>query len=273
MIIPDKRISAVLLSLLFIFASCVPNRKVTMLQSNRPDDDPVLKANRLSSWSYETGVSSYLLKVNDLLDIKISTMTPTAFNPFNDADRTLVPGAGYSQSGQFINPYGYYIDSDGFLDLPILGKVRVGGLTIERAQDTISTVVRKYLERPVVRLKLLNFRVSVLGEVKAVSTIQANDNTLTLLQALASAGGASEFGDLSQIKIIRQSGDKTFVFYANLLTEDYLKSPYFYLEPNDVIIVPPLKQRPYLKYVSPNLSIFATAVSLMVAVFSLLQLK
>ncbi len=253
--------------------SCVPNRKITMLQSNRPGDNPAINANRLSSWSYETGVSSYLLNVNDLLDIKISTMTPTAFNPFNDADRTLVPGAGYSQSGQYINPYGYYVDTGGFLELPILGKVHVGGLTIEQAQDTIANVVKKYLERPVVRLKLLNFRVSILGEVKNESTVMANDNSLTLLQALASAGGASEFGDLSKIKIIRQSGDKTFVFYANLLTEDYLKSPYFYLEPNDVIIVPPLKQRPYLKYVSPNLSIFATAVSLMVAVFTLFQLK
>lgn len=256
-----------------MIVSCVPNRKVTMLQSNRPGDNPEINANRLSSWSYETGVSSYLLNVNDLLDIKISTMTPSAFNPFNDADRTLVPGAGYAQSGQYVNPFGYYVDPDGNLELPIIGKVRVGGLTIEQAQDSIASVVKKYLERPVVRLKLLNFRVSILGEVSSEGTYLAGDNTLTLLQALAMAGGADEFGDLSKVKIVRQSGDKTFVFYANLLTEDYLKSPYFYLEPNDVIVVPPLKQRAYLKYVSPNLSIFATAVSLMVAVFTLFQLK
>jgi polysaccharide export outer membrane protein len=262
-----------ILLIVFLLSSCVPNRKITMLQSNRPGDKPELNANRLSSWSYETGVSSYLLNVNDLLDIKISTMTPTAFNPFNDADRTIVPGAGYAQSGQYLNPFGYYVDTEGFLELPILGKVRVGGLTIEQAQDTIANVVKKYLEKPVVRLKLLNFRVSVLGEVGSEGTYLAGDNTLTLLQALAMAGVADAFGDLSKIKIIRQSGDKTFVLYANLLTEYYLKSPYFYLEPNDVVIVPPLKQRPYLKYVSPNLSIFATAVSLLVAVFTLFQLK
>jgi len=269
----DNKLLLSFLILVLFVSSCVPNRKITMLQSNRPGDNPEINANRLSSWSYETGVSSYLLNVNDLLDIKISTMTPSAFNPFNDADRTLVPGAGYMQSGQFVNPYGYYVDSDGFLELPIIGRVRVSGLTIEQAQDSIASVVKKYLERPVVRLKLLNFRVSVLGEVSSEGTYLAGDNTLTLLQALAMAGGPDEFGDLSKVKIVRQSGDKTFVFYANLLTEDYLKSPYFYLEPNDVIIVPPLKQRPYLKYVSPNLSIFATAVSLMVAVFTLFQLK
>jgi polysaccharide export outer membrane protein len=268
----QKNLASILL-LILLLSSCVPNRKITMLQSNRPGDKPELNANRLSSWSYETGVSSYLLNVNDLLDIKISTMTPTAFNPFNDADRTIVPGTGYAQSGQYVNPNGYYVDTEGKLDLPILGKVHVGGLTIEQAQDTIANIVKKYLEKPVVRLKLLNFRVSVLGEVSSEGTYLAGDNTLTLLQALAMAGGADEFGDLSKVKIVRQSGDKTFVFYANLLTEDYLKSPYFFLEPNDVIIIPPLKQRPYLKYVSPNLSIFATAVSLMVAVFTLFQLK
>lgn len=261
------------LFLIFISVSCVPNRKITMLQSSRPGDKPELNANRLSSWSYETGVSSYLLNVNDLLDIKISTLTPTLYNPFNDADRTLVPGVVYGQSGTLVQSQGYYIDPDGYLELPILGRVHVGGLTIEQAQDTIAGVVKKYLEKPVVRLKLLNFRVSILGEVEHEGTYLAGDNTLTMLQALSMAGGSSEFGDLSKIKIIRQSGDKTFVFYANLLTEDYLKSPYFYLEPNDILIVPPLKQRPYLKYVSPNLSIFATAVSLMVAVFTLFQLK
>lgn len=273
MIKSNSRITGALIIFVFMLSSCVPNRKITMLQSNRPNDDPGLNANRLSSWSYETGVSSYLLNVNDLLDIKISTLTPTLYNPFNDADRTLVPGVVYGQSGTLVQSQGYYIDPDGFLELPILGRVHVGGLTIEQAQDTIANVVKKYLEKPVVRLKLLNFRVSILGEVTNEGTFQAGDNTLTLLQALAMAGGADEFGDLSKIKIVRQSGDKTFVFYANLLTEDYLKSPYFYLEPNDVIIVPPLEQRPYLKYVSPNLSIFATAVSLMVAVFTLFQLK
>lgn len=267
-----KLILSFFLVLLFV-SSCVPNRKITMLQSSRPGDKPELNANRLSSWSYETGVSAYLLNVNDLLDVKISTLTPTLYNPFNDADRTIVPGVVYGQSGALVQSQGYYIDPDGFLELPILGRVHVGGLTIEQAQDTIANVVKKYLEKPVVRLKLLNFRVSILGEVSSEGTYMAGDNTLTLLQALAMAGGADEFGDLSKVKIVRQSGDKTFVFYANLLTEDYLKSPYFFLEPNDVIVVPPLKQRSLLKYMSPNISLLATTVSLVVSILAILSIK
>lgn len=263
----------IVISITGILTSCVSNRHVTLLQGPKSIDDPVSNANKFYVRTFDTRISHYMLNSNDLLDIKISTMTPSAYNPFNDADRTLVPGAGYTASGMYVQPQGYYIDPAGFLELPILGRIHVRGLTIDQAEDSIAVVVKKYLERPVVRLKLLNFRVSVIGEVENDGTMLAYGNSLTLLQAISMAGGASEFGDLSKIKIIRQIGEKTFVFYVNLLTEEYLSSSYYYLQPNDVIVVPPLRQRPYLKYVSPNLSVFATAVSLLVAVFTLFQLK
>lgn len=265
-----KLIATVLFVLVFV--SCVPNKKITLLQhtANEPDD---LKPNELKARKYETGTTEYLLNPNDLLDIKISTMTPTAFNPFNDADRTLVPGVVYGQSGNLVQSQGYYIDPAGYLELPILGKIPVAGLTINQAEDSIAVVVSKYLEKPVVRLKLLNFRFSVIGEVKNESTQLSGDNNLPLLQALAMAGGASEFGDLSKIKIVRHSGENTYVFYVNLLTEDYLSSPFFYVQPNDVIVVPPLKQRSFLKYMSPNISLLATTVSLVVSVLTLLSIK
>lgn len=252
--------------------SCVPNKKITLLQHTAKDGEE-LKANEMKARKYETGTIEYTLNPNDLLDIKISTMTPTAFNPFNDADRTLVPGVVYGQSGNLVQSQGYYIDPAGYLELPILGRIRVAGLTIEQAEDSIATVVQKYLEKPVVRLKLLNFRFSVVGEVENESTQISGDNNLPLLQALAMAGGASEFGDLSKIKIIRHANENTYVFYVNLLTEDYLSSPFYYVQPNDVIVVPPLKQRSFLKYMSPNISLLATTVSLVVTVLTLLSIK
>jgi len=256
-----------------ILFSCVANRKITLLQGPDHAEDPTVSANKSYVRTYETVSSHYLLQSDDLLDIKISTMTPEEFNPFHDADRTLIPGAGYGQSGMYIQPQGYNIDPDGFLELPILGRIHVEGLTINQAEDSISVVVQKYLERPVVRIKLVNFRFSLLGEVEQEGTLNAGDNNLTLLQALAMAGGATEFGDLSRVKVIRHTDNHTNVFYVNLLTEEYLKSPFYYIQPNDIILIPPLKQRPYLRYISPNLSIFATAVSLLVAVFTLFQIK
>lgn len=257
-----------------LVVSCVPNRKITLLQHSGEVKDE-LKANELKARKYETGTSDYLLNPNDLLDIKISTMTPSAFNPFNDADRSIVPGMTYggNYSGEVVQQQGYYVDPAGWLNLPILGMIQVGGLTIPQAEDTIAVKVQKYLDRPVVRLKLLNFRFSVMGEVEREGTLFANDNNITLLQGLAMAGGPSEFGDLSKIKIIRHAGENTYVFYVNLLTEDYLSSPFGYVQPNDVIVVPPLRQRSFLKYMSPNISLLATTVSLVISVLALISIK
>ena len=258
-----------------LLASCVPNRKITLLQSKETGGKHELRANKLYTRTYETGTSNYLLNPNDLLDIKISTMTPAIFNPFNDADRSIVPGMTYggNYSGDVVQQQGYYIDPAGYLELPILGQIPVAGLTISQAEDSIAVIVKKYLEKPVIRLKLLNFRYSVIGEVERETTLYSGDNNLTLLQALSSAGGASEFGDLSKIKIVRQTGDKTYVFYVNLLTEEYLSSPFYYIQPNDVIVVPPLRQRSFLKYMNPNISLLATTVSLIVTVLTLLSIK
>lgn len=261
-----------LLTTALLIVSCVPNKKITWLQYTQKHDAQI-SAGEGALRYYETPYFNYQLQPNDLLDIKISTLTPLTFNPFNDADRSIVPGVSYAQSGLYVQSQGYYIDPAGYLELPIIGRVQVAGLTITQAQDSIASVVQKYLEKPVVRLKLLNFRFSVVGEVENESTLQAGDNYLSLVQALSMAGGVSEFGDISKIKLIRHSGEETYVYNVNLLKEDFLSSPLYYVQPNDVIVVPPLPQRSFLKYVNPNLSILATTVSLIVAVFTLVSTK
>jgi polysaccharide export outer membrane protein len=266
------RLAAFLL-LAAISFSCVPNRRVALLQNRDEYRDPDRYGPGTGMRTYPLPEGYYTLREGDLLDVKISTMTPVAFNPFNDADRSLMPGMLTSQSGNMVQQQGYYVGAKGAVNLPVIGQVAVAGLTVAQAEDSIATAVSEYLEKPVVRLKLINFRFSVIGEVMNESTMLAGDNNLSLIQALAMAGGASEFGDLSRVKIIRQTGAETQVFYTNLLTEEFLTGPGWFVQPNDIIVVSPLKQRAYLKYVSPNLSIFATTVSLLVAVFTLFQLK
>ena len=250
-------------------AACVPNKKVAYLQYKNEYDEPetIVKDSLLRS--YETGESGYKLQAGDLLDIKISTMTPLEFNPFKDADANLIPGINSTTSGAYGQKIGYYIESDGLVNLPILGKIRLQGYGISQAEDTIESYVRKYLEKPVVKIRFLNFKFSVLGEVKEEKTLISDDNYLTMLQAVALAGGPSEFGDMSRVKVLRRFGNQTSVFYINLLDEKYLSSPFYYVQPNDVIAVSPLKQRSYLKYVSPNLAIFTATTSLLISILTL----
>lgn len=254
-----------------MLAACVPNRKIARLQYKNEYSEPETIAKDSLVRKYNTGEFSYLLRPSDLLDIKIATTTPSPFNPLNDADRTIIPGGG--QAGNQSQSMGYYIDPVGSIELPVIGKLQLAGLTINQAEDSLAARAGNYLDKPVVRIKLLNFRFSVIGEVDKEATLLAGDNYLTILQALSMAGGPSEFGDLSRIKVIRHFGGETYIFYVNLLTEEFLSSPFYFVQPDDVIVVTPLKQRSYLKYMSPNLSIFTASVSLLVAMLTLFRIR
>jgi polysaccharide biosynthesis/export protein len=263
-----------LLTALTLTTGCIPNRKIAYLQYGDEYRQPTSIQRDSLIRRYSTGEYVYRLNIGDLLDIKISTMTPMIYNPFADADRNLIPGQQITQGydpARIVQPAGYYVENDGLVNIPLLGKIMLEGYTISQAEDTIEAHVRKILEKPVVRLKILNYRFTVLGEVKAESTYITGDNTLSLLEAIGLAGGASEFGDLSRIKIIRDFKDETAVFYVDLLSEEFLSSPFYFVQPGDVIVVTPLKQRAYLKYAGPNLSIIAGSVSLFIAVISLLR--
>lgn len=254
--------------------SCVPNKKIAYLQHGNElsNATSVMKDSLIRK--YNTGGFIYKLQTGDLLDIKISTMTPLVYNPFADADRNLIPGAQATQvqdPSKIVQTTGYYVENDGTVNLPIIGKVFLEGYTFPIAEDTLEGRVRKILDRPVVRIKLQNYRFTVLGEVKTESTYTSGDNYLTLLEAIGTAGGASEFGDLSRVKVIRNFNNESVVFYVNLLSEEFLSSPFYSVQPGDVIVVTPLKQRAYLKYAGPNLSILAGSVSLLIAVISLLR--
>jgi len=270
-----KYLLFLLVSVLTFLSSCIPNKKIAYLQYKKEYSESASVVKDTLIRRYHTGESGYRLRPNDLLDIKISTVTPSVYNPFYDADRSLVPGQMNAlqnfQQG-VVKTQGYYVDPAGYLDLPITGNIAVAGLTIKQAEDTVSSYVSKYLTGPVVRIKLLNFRFSVIGEVEREATLTSDDNYLTLIQALALAGGANEYGDLSRIKVIRHFPEETNVFYVNLLSEEFLTSPFYFVQPGDVIVVTPLKQRAYLKYVSPNLNIFTTSVSLLLTVFTLIKL-
>jgi polysaccharide biosynthesis/export protein len=262
-----------LLTTLTLAPGCIPNRKIAYLQHGNEFDQPSsIKKNELVR-KYKTGEFVYRLRPGDLLDIKISTMTPLVINPFADADRSIIPGTQVQTQDPMsqVQTTGYYIEEDGNVNLPIIGLVPLEDYTISQAEDTIQARVIKLLERPVVRIKIQNNRFTVLGEVDSEATYSSGDNSLTILEAIGMAGGASEFGDLSRVKIIRDYKDETAVFYIDLLSEEFLESPFYFVQPGDVIVVTPLKQRAYLKYAGPNLSIIAGSVSLFIAVISLLR--
>ncbi|MBE0640846.1 MAG: polysaccharide biosynthesis/export family protein, partial [Bacteroidales bacterium] len=136
-----------ILLILILASSCISNRKIAYLQHENEYKEPetILKDTLLRR--YEAGELVYRLRSGDLLDVKISTMTPLIYNPFADADRNLIPGQQIAQTydpGRNVQPTGYYVEQDGSVNLPIIGVLKIKGLTIEQAEDSLEAVVAKY---------------------------------------------------------------------------------------------------------------------------------
>jgi len=151
----------------------------------------------------------------------------------------------------------------------VLGKIKVGGMTLFQAQDSIQAIASKYIPDVIVRLRMLNFRFTVLGEVNGEKTVISSNTRLTMAEAIGQSGGLGEIADRSHIKVIRQNGDRAEIFYVNLLKEEYLESPFYYIQQNDVIIVPPLKQRTFRRYFTGNLGIITSTLSFALLIYTL----
>ncbi|MFH6769267.1 polysaccharide biosynthesis/export family protein [Gaetbulibacter aquiaggeris] len=170
-------------------------------------------------------------KVNDIVSIYISTFDPEASKPFN-----LIKESG-GGSAQFLD---YLIDTDGNIDFPVLGKVKLLGLTVEQAKELIKEKLAEgYLKDPIVNLRILNFRITVLGEVGSPGTYPISGERITIMEALGLAGDLTIKGRRDNILVVRDfNGTKTYT-RINLTNKEVFNSPVYFLTQNDVVYVEP----------------------------------
>lgn len=239
-------------ALVFILSSCVPTKKYVLLQKddlNKKDLplDTVLR-------SYNLQLSNYKIQPQDMLSVNVSTLTPDEYNFIKNLN-PIQGGAGM-QGGMAI---GYFVDNDGMVDFPVLGKIKLAGLSIFEAEQKMKEVLANYLRDPIVRVRLLNFRFTFIGEMNVQVT--SFNPRITLLEAITLAGGLPEYANRENIKIIRQRGDQADVFYVNLLDETFIASPNLYLQQNDIIVVSTLRQKQTLKYLTQNTTLILSLTS------------
>ncbi len=250
---------------LLSISSCVTNRKYQLLQKddvNRKDlvKDKVLRSYKVDSFTYK-------IQSEDILSVRFESLTPKDFDFFNHSSSGQAGGGAVNNNSFLL--IGELVDYNGEIRFPFIGKIKVSGLSVYQIQDKLQGIAKQYLDSPVVKVRLLNYRVTFLGEVGKEASIVLSNNRTSMLEAIGLVGGLSDLADRTNIKLLRQEGSETTIQYINLLDEQFINSPYYYVHQNDILIVPALRQRAYRKYFTTNLSVFLSAISILLVIATL----
>ncbi|MCB2407985.1 polysaccharide biosynthesis/export family protein [Hymenobacter lucidus] len=208
----------------------------------------------------------YRIQASDVLSIRVQSVQPALNDIFNITDTRAV----FSGDPSNLFLAGYSVDEAGNINLPTVGKVKVEGLTLDQAQTLVQQQVSKYVRDANVLVKLLSFKVTVLGEVKAPGRYFIYNAQATLLEGLGLAGDLTEFGNRQNVKLIRQTASGSEVVLLDLTDPNLLKSKYYYLLPNDALYVEPLKART-ARGNANNLGLVFAGVSSLVLILSYLK--
>lgn len=246
-----------LLLTLFCLGACVSTKK-TVYFSDIPTDNPNVKLPEYKE---------PIVLVDDVLHITIQTIdggTTAAINQLSGS----VADAGNPAAPSSVNnsaPSGYLVDKEGQISMPMLGMLKVAGLTTSEVRALVSEAAAKYFKDPTVQVRFANFKITVIGEVTRPATYTVTSEKVNLLDALGMAGDLTIFGKRENVMLIRDNnGQKEFVRF-NLNSYDTFTSPYFYLKQGDVIYVEPGKGKVASTNVARTqaISIAATVVSIL----------
>ena len=209
-----------------------------------------------------TAPQEYLLSVNDVLSINVQSQDPEVSSMFNinsnDRVQQTTPMSLYIS--------GYSIDNLGNIKLPIIGDVHVKDLSIGDAQRVIQDEVNKYLNNATVAIKLISFKITVLGEVENPGYFYIYNAQANIFEALGLAGDITPMGKKEGVKLLRQTRKGTEVVLVDITNPAFMKTDYYYLQPNDIIYVEPFKANTkrtnlqMLTYLTLMLSLVSTTI-------------
>lgn len=212
----------------------------------------------------------YRILPKDELTIVVSTTDPASSVPFH---RKIGQGkdAASTQGLDGAKLLNYLVDSEGYIDYPVLGRLYVAGLTNRECESLLRSKLQGYLsEVPNVTVRTANFKVSVLGEVGRPGTYTVADERMTIFQALAEAGDMTLFADRDDVQLLREGTDgKRHVVHLDLTEADIVLSPYYYMHQNDIVYVKPKKSRVSSSTFSSNASMWISLMSLASTIASL----
>jgi polysaccharide export outer membrane protein len=183
-------------------------------------------------------VPDYKIQPRDILYVSVKAQTPEGTLSEMLSDRTSA-NMNYLTNEGSAYMVGYSVDPKGDLTLPLLGKVPVEGMTVYEIRDLLQEKVDSLFRHAYVEVRLMSFKFTVIGEVRAPGSYVNYNDQLTVLEAIGRAGGISETGTKEKILVIRPEGDQTVTYHIDLQDKSLLSSPAYFITPNDVVIVQP----------------------------------
>lgn len=251
------------LILLFLF-SCKPREEMVYYQNI----DRL--ANGENSNSYEIKIQP-----DDLLLIIVSADDPETAIPFNlstvsvsTSNTTTSSGIGNAAGSDTLQSY--LVDSNGIINFPVLGKLKVGGLTRSEVLQLLNEKISKYVKNPIINLRIINFKVSIQGEVVIPGTYKVSSDRITLIEAISMAKDLTIYGKRENILIIREVNGVKSYNRVDITKADFINSPFYYLAQNDVVYVEPNKVRINSAAVGPNTGVIISITSIVIALITLI---
>ncbi|WP_232825761.1 polysaccharide biosynthesis/export family protein [Algoriphagus litoralis] len=240
----DLKSVLVCLGFVFLISSCVSNKKLIYMQELEDSMGPLVE----SSKKYPYVSEEYLLQVNDIVEINIKTTDEKlnlVFGAVSNDSQNQAAMAGGQGAGDAFFMNGYTIDDEGMVEIPLLGKIKISGITTEETKQLVEKEVLKYINQNefFVRVRLGGIRFSALGEFNKSGKYTILQNRVTIYEAIAFAGDLSKVAKRDEILLVRQYPDGSQIHKINLLDRDLLGSEYFFLKPNDMIYAEPMKVR------------------------------
>lgn len=248
-----KHVAIKLLYLIIIslaVMSCVPQAKMKYLQDKEGDttakhDFPILKPD-------------YKLKPGDYLYVRILSLDQKSNELFATIAGSAAGNNNMNITDQNLYLTSYLVSDSGYIDFPLLGKFYAKGRSIGEMEQALSKSVSDIIIGASVVVKLVMYNISILGEVKSPGKFPVYNNRINIFEALALAGDITAFGNRSKVQIIRTEGNHNNIIVLDLMSKEILSSPYYYLQPNDILYIEPMKEKAYAFETFPYGLVYST---------------
>ncbi|MCD4736212.1 MAG: polysaccharide export protein [Bacteroidales bacterium] len=228
--------------------SCVPRKKLLYLQ---PDENDTI-----AKTYFEDNITDYKIQPGDNLNINI-----TSFD--SESSKYFETGAATANYDASIYLNSYSVSDSGFISLPFLGNIEVAGHSVIEASEIVTAKIKKYIRDASVRIKLVNYIISVLGEVNRPDQYKIYQDQITIFEVLGLAGDITPYGDRNDVMLVRKTMEGSQIFTLDLQDRNLLASEFYFVKPDDIIYVKPVKGKNFLFTSFPYTLVFGIITTIL----------